>query len=404
MQLSLFDHVAAAYAESPVPLSQERLYERISETANLKPEDWEQTGETPSGATYSTLKREVRWHQQTLKHAGLLENTGRRGHWTLTKAGRTKLRKVQPKASLVAFSTKLGVALWSLAEDVFSAIDAPITLCLTSPPYPLRRQRAYGDPTEKDYIDWLIEVMRPIKDNLVPGGSICINLGNDLFQPGSPARSPIRERLVIRLIDDLGLHLMDSIIWHNTSKPPSPTYWACVKPVQLNARYETILWLTNDPGQVRSDNRQVLQPHTERHKAFVAAGGIKEAASYSDGAHRKRPGGFGNVTAGRLPHNVITMGHRCQSQSRYKELARNAGLPPHGAPYPLALAKFLIEFLTRQGDDLVIDPFGGSLTTALAAEELGRPWLTTEAIWEYARGGGMRFKQANWNEAFLQAA
>mgnify|MGYP005848793315 CR=1 FL=1 len=402
MQLSLFDHVAAAYAESPVPLSQERLYERISETAGIKPEDWAQTEETPSGATFSTLKRDVRWHQQTLKHAGLLENTGRRGHWTLTKTGRTKLRKVQPKASLVAFSTKLGVALWSLAEDVFSAIDTPITLCVTSPPYPLRRQRAYGDPTDKDYLDWLIDVIRPIQENLVPGGSICLNLGNDLFEPGSPARSLYRERLVIRLVDDLGLHLMDSIVWHNNSKPPSPTYWACVKPVQLAAKYETILWLTNDPAQVRSDNRQVLQPHSDRHKALMAAGGIKEAASYSDGAHRKRPGGFGKETPGRLPTNVISMGHRCQSQSRYKALARGAGLEAHGAPFPLALVKFLIRFLTRQGE-LVVDPFGGSLSTAVGAEELGRRWLTTEAIWEYNRGGGLRFDQPQWEQAFLRA-
>jgi site-specific DNA-methyltransferase (cytosine-N4-specific) len=404
-QLSLFDHVQAAYANSPSPLTQEALYQQVSESAGLTDEHWQQRGKTNAGQSYNVLKREIRWHQQTLKHAGLLEQAGKRGRWKLTKEGKAKLRKVEPKSTLVAFSTELGVALWSLCEDVFDAIDAPITLCLTSPPYPLRKQRAYGDPTDKDYVKWLVNAVRPVAERLVQGGSICLNVGNDVFEPGKPSRSLYKERLVLALADELGLHLMDSLIWHNPTKPPSPTYWACVNRYQLNARYEVIYWFTNDPDHVRSDNRRVLQPHSERHLKLMAKGGESNRAEFSDGAHRKRPGSFGNVTEGRIAHNIMTFPHRCKSQSDYKRMAREHGIAAHGAPYPLALAKFLIEFLTKKGE-LVVDLFGGSLTTAVGCEELERPWITTEAIWEYNRGGGLRLSPdvVRWNPEFLKIA
>lgn len=65
-------------------------------------------------------------------------------------------------------------------------------------------------------------------------------------------------------------------------------------------------------------------------------------------------------------------------------------LPVHGAPFPLILASFLIQFLSEPGD-LVVDCFGGSLTTGVAAEENARRYLLTECMWEYLRGGGERF-------------
>lgn len=57
---------------------------------------------------------------------------------------------------------------------------------------------------------------------------------------------------------------------------------------------------------------------------------------------------------------------------------------------PLALARFLIEFLSEPGD-MIADPFGGSFTTAKAAELLGRRWLSTECMVEYIIGGATRF-------------
>ena len=58
---------------------------------------------------------------------------------------------------------------------------------------------------------------------------------------------------------------------------------------------------------------------------------------------------------------------------------------------PLALAKFLVEWLSRPGD-LVVDPMAGTLTTAKAAEITGRRWLASELHLEYLLAGAYRFE------------
>lgn len=95
------------------------------------------------------------------------------------------------------------------------------------------------------------------------------------------------------------------------------------------------------------------------------------------------------MTAGSIPRNVVTMPHTCTEKQRLAVYARELGLPVHGATMPQGLAEFLIDFLSAPGD-LVIDPFGGWFTTAAAAEKLGRRWLTTEQMREYAWVGASR--------------
>lgn len=389
MQLSLFDHVQSAYAETDAALTNAALYERVAASAGLSREQVESREPIGASATpRSPIKRAIRWHQQTLRQAGLIRRCSR-GEWELTEHGKTKLHKARPGTTLVAFSTDLGVALWSLADEVFPSLDAPITLCLTSPPYPLKNPRAYGNPRLDDYIDWIVASLEPIAANLRDGGSICLNLSNDIFEHRSPARSLYRERLVLALADRLGLMKMDALIWDNPCKPPGPVQYASKTRQQLNATYEVVYWFTNNPDAVEADNRRVLEPHTERHKALMARGGSR-AATHSDGAHRRRDGSYGRSTEGRIPRNILRYPHNCPSQSAYKRQARELGLPAHGAPYPLTLAIFLIRFLSQQ-EQLVVDPFGGSLTTGLAAEQAGRRWLTTECMWEYNRGAMERF-------------
>lgn len=200
-----------------------------------------------------------------------------------------------------------------------------------------------------------------------------------------------KERLMLALHEKLGLYKVDELVWVNKSKPPGPVQWASKTRVQLNVAYEPVLWLTNDPRRLRSDNRRVLQEHTERHLALIHGGGEQRDGSYSDGAYNIRAGRFGNPTAGRIPRNVLEFGHACADQQLYKRLAREQGLPVHGAPMPLELAKFLVGFMTEP-EDLVVDPFSGSQTTPKAAELLGRRWLSTETTLEYVWGGANRFR------------
>lgn len=394
MQLDLFSHISTAYADAPNGvLNNEELYALVAKSAGIEADLLE--ARVPigiDGALRSPVKRKIRWYQQTLKQLGVIERVeGSRGIWRLAEKAEKGLNKTISGVALVAFSTDLGVAIWSRNQDVFGGLNEPIALCVTSPPYPLRNARAYGNPDERAYVDFICESLEPIVANLFAGGSIVLNISNDIFEPKSPARSLYIERLILVLHDRLGLSLMDRIPWVNLSKPPAPTYWACVNPLQLTTAYEPIFWFTNDPQRVRSNNRRVLEEHTERHKQLMEAGGEQRQTSYGDGAYRLRQNSFGKATKGKLPRNVIHRGHTCPDTKAYRTAAKDLGLPAHGAMQPTAIPDFFIRFLTEPGE-LVVDLFGGTVRTGLAAERLGRRWLVTEWILQYIRGAAELFR------------
>ncbi|MPS81670.1 MAG: site-specific DNA-methyltransferase [Achromobacter sp.] len=397
-QLDLFQHVLDAYqVEGDRPLTNAKLYQSVARSAGLAAGEVERTVEI-SGSQHSPFKRAVRWVQQTMKHLGLLERQpGARGVWSLAQRNKDGLTAAPAGKRLVAFSTDLGIAIWGDSTQSFPRLGQPIHLVISSPPFLLRRPRAYGNPlTEQAYIDFICSALEPLVSQLAAGGSICLNLTNDSFLVGSPARSVAKERLVLAMVDRLGLYLMDTLIWHNASKPPGPLQYASKRRVQLNTGYEPVYWFTNDPQKVFSDNRRVLQPHSERHKKWLRqvqdAGGCPRSGVYGDGAYRLRPSSYKNETEGRIPKNVLPIGHACADTRQYRRDAAALGLPVHGAMMPLSLARFLVEFLTLPGQ-LVVDLFGGTAKSAMAAELLQRYWITFELFAEYLRGGAQRFQR-----------
>lgn len=395
-QLDLFAAMTATYAAAPdAQLGNAALYDSITRAAG--PELRAHDAPVPvgrAGAPRSPLRRQIRWYQQTLKRLGVLEHSpGARGVWRLTPEARQNLHPAAPLVKLVAFSTELGVAIWGRCEEVFPGLTKSVALCVTSPPYPLRKARAYGGPTAADYTDFLCRALEPIVRALIPGGSLVLNISNDIFESGRPSRDLYAERLVLALHDRLGLALMDRIPWVNPSKPPAPTYWACVRKVQMVATYEPVYWFTNDPDRVRADNRRVLEAHSARQEALHARGGEHRRTVYGDGTRRVRPGSYGRATAGRLPRNVLTRGHTCSDSKAYRRHAQALDLPVHAAMQPTTVPDFFIRFLTEPGD-LVVDPFGGTVKTGLAAERLGRRWLVTEQMGAYLRGAAELFRTA----------
>lgn len=417
-QLSLFDHVEQIYREAGEEgaITNEDLYRRLVQRGAVS--EAQINAKAPVGRKsdpVALVKRSVRWHQQTLRAAGVIQRTGRRGHWSYTgKPGNKEdeLERVQPGYKLLGFSTCLGVAILSSCHDLFSAWparDEPIHLVLTSPPYPLAVPRKYGNPPEAEFVDWICRMLEPTVKCLAQGGSICLNVSNDIFMQGSPARSTYCERLVLAMEDRFGLHLMDRLVWDAPSKPPGPIQWASLKRFQLNTGYEPVYWLTNDPHKVYSDNRRVLQPHSDSHRRLIQQGGEKRTRSASDGAYRLYAGkSHASQTDGSIPRNVLRYGGADSNARACMRWARERGLQPHGATMPLALARFLVRFLTQEGQ-LVVDPMSGIYTTALAAELEGRRWAGTELVTDYLASASSRFEQfegfrrASWLREYVAA-
>lgn len=393
-QMDLFSCVAEAYKQSPDrPLSNDRLYELVAQKAGISMSELnarEPVG--TSGQMHSLKARELRWHQQTLKHMGVIERVpGQRGVWALTDKAKNDLHPPKPGVKLLGFSTELGCAVWGYSQDVLQNLDTPITLAITSTPYPLRKQRAYGNPTAADFVDFICEILEPVVDKLSDDGSLVLNLSNDCFEPGSPQRSTYLERVTIAMEDRLGLSLMERFVWSVKNKVPGPIQWASKKRTHVHTGWEPILWFAKDPHRVKSCNQRVLQPHTSQHLKLMAKGGESRQSAYGDGAYRLKPGSYGRITEGAIPRNVIELSHNCDVGRAHRKVVDRLGLPQHGAGFPLALPSFLVRFLTEP-DDLVVDFCAGRSMTGLAAQLLGRRWLCVEAMLEYIRSGAELFR------------
>lgn len=402
-QLNLFEDIASIYTNN-IEVSNESLYKAVAGKCGISEDELnklEPIGK--DGRKYSKAKRKIRWYQQELKQMGLLEKiNGKRGVWTLTKEGkaRIELHKINNDIQLLAFSTKLGIGIWGDARKIFEKSTEPIHLMLSSPPYPLQAPRAYGNVKEAEYVDWICYMIEPIVRNLLEGGSVVLNISNDISLKKSPAKSLYKERLVIALQDRLGLYKMDEIPWINTSKIPTNAY-ATQKKILMLPAWEPILWFCNNPAMVRASTTKILRPHSQEHLDYVKNGGSKKEYINGDGKYHIKQGAFSKETKGSLPKNIFTRGHRSAETNRYHKICNELNIAKHAAMFPFEIPEYFIKFLTDEGD-LVVDPFSGSFTTPLAADKLNRRWIGSDLIWEYLRGGGERFDNGIFNEEFLK--
>nr|WP_254451697.1 DNA methyltransferase [Duganella vulcania] len=213
----------------------------------------------------------------------------------------------------------------------------------------------------------------------------------DVYIKGSPAKSTYIHELIVDLKRRLGLFYMNTITWRS-NKPPGPIAWSAKKRIQCHDAAEYCIWFSNDPEHCIANNQRELEPHTEKHLQLIARGGENRTAINGDGAYRIKPGSYGKPTAGRIMRNVLEISNVCASQRAYKRRAKELGLVPHGATMPLALARKLVRFLSDVGQ-LCVDPLGGSLTTGLACELEGRPWIATDVVFDYIRGAAERFTE-----------
>lgn len=204
-QLNLFQSVLESYQEHAGRLTNDQLYRDVAARANI---DLDALSErTPVGKSqqqHNLIKRQVRWYQQDMKRAGLLSRVeGERGIWELTEKAGKELHRIRTSVSVIGFSTELGLCIIGSCDEVFgkNKIDTPVTLILSSPPFPLAKPRNYGNVEQAQYVDWLCKCLEPVVSNLVEGGSLCLNISPDIFVTGTPSRSTYCERLLIALED-----------------------------------------------------------------------------------------------------------------------------------------------------------------------------------------------------------
>ena len=280
------------------------------------------------------------------------------------------------------YSTPLGRAHQGDARDLLAHVaDASINLVFTSPPFALRRQKAYGNVAAADYIEWFWPIAEHIHRILTPDGSFVMELGG-AWNPGSGTRSMFPYEFLVRL--GTKFHLAQDFYWHNPSRLPTPAEWVTIRRTRVKEAVTHVWWLSKST-EPQADNRRVLVPYSKSMKRLLKDG-YKPAmrpSQHEIGPHFQKDNG------GAIPPNILTIPNT-RSHDEYIFRCRAAGLPIHPARFPKELPEFFIRFLTSEGDT-VLDPFAGSNTTGQVAENLGRKWISIELDPDYVAGSKLRF-------------
>jgi site-specific DNA-methyltransferase (cytosine-N4-specific) len=273
------------------------------------------------------------------------------------------------------YRTALGAAAVGRAEHWLPRLPAgSLDLVFTSPPFPLLREKAYGNLAQDEYVDWLVSFGPLVRRALKDTGSFVLDLGG-AYVRGLPVRSLHNYRVLLRLCDECGFHLAEELFWHNPCKLPSPIEWVNKQKVRVKDSVNTVWWLAKTPWP-RADVRNVLTAYSARMRRLLA--GPEKFCS-----PKERPSGheislrFGADNGGAIPSNLLCYPNT-ESNSLYLRLCKRFGVRPHPARFPEALPEFFVKLLTGPGD-LVVDFFAGSNTTGAVAEQLGRRWLSVDA-------------------------
>jgi DNA modification methylase len=302
-----------------------------------------------------------------------------------------------------AYTTPLGSAYCADSLDLLDSLESDsVDLILTSPPFALLRQKSYGNESQDDYVDWLVEFGQRALRVLKPTGSFVLDLGG-AYQRGVPVRSLHQYRVLLRFCDDLGYFLAEEFFWHNPSKLPSPIEWVNKRKIRAKDTVNTIWWFSKTEWP-QADVRPVLTEYSDRMRKLLA----DSERFYTP---KLRPSGhdvartFDKDNGGAIPPNLLSIPNT-ESNSRYLRYCKAVGTTGHPARFPAKLPEFFIKFLTKPGD-LVVDIFAGSNTTGEIADRLGRRWIACDLDRSYVAASVFRFcedeHEARARHAAIQA-
>ena len=291
----------------------------------------------------------------------------------------------------IGYGTSLGECICQDSLTGLSEMkDLSIDLIITSPPFALQRKKAYGNESQNEYVDWFIKFADIAYQKLKESGSFVIDIGS-AYNKGVPAYSLYQFRLLIKLCDELGYQLAQPFYWHNSSALPSPIEWVNKRKLRAKNSVNTIWWLCKNPNFCKANISNVLNPYSDRmkqqlnnHEEFIKGDFINRPSG-----HNLKKASWVKDNGGSIPSNLLVFPNT-ESNSNYLKWCKLIGIKGHPARFPSSIPNFFIKFLTDAGD-FVVDIFGGSNTTGMVAEKMGRRWKTFELEKEYVANSVFRF-------------
>ena len=238
--------------------------------------------------------------------------------------------------------------------------DNSVDLIFTSPPYADQRERTYGGVRPDEYVAWFLPKSEQFLRVLKPTGTFVLNIKERVVDGE-------RHTYVIELILEMrkqGWLWTEEFMWHKKNSYPGK--W----PNRFRDNWERLLQFNKSKGFSMYQGA-VMVPVGDWAKGRLAT--LSETDRTRD--ESKVGSGFGKNVSNWLgrdmvyPNNVIHLATECSNRN-------------HSAAFPMELPKWFIKLFTQQGD-LVLDPFIGSGTTAVAAVQLGRAYVGIDTNPEY---------------------
>ena len=256
-----------------------------------------------------------------------------------------------------ALETELGSLLTADCLQVLRTLpDESVDLVVTSPPYDGQPKYGDGEHYGREWFQtFFLKVTEEIWRVLRPNGSFVLNYRS---RRSGGERGTLQFELVFWLRTQ-GFLFCEDFVWGKPSPPPGRFNRFLKDAVEYCFQF------------AKSPDWQFYPEHCLAPARWDAKDRERRKRLAQNYVRVNEPSGQGRkrVQAGPdfvRPSTLLTF---------EPEFGPNP--TQHPARFPLALPSFFIKLLTEPGQ-LVVDPFGGTGTTAVAAEQLGRRWLLVE--------------------------
>lgn len=233
----------------------------------------------------------------------------------------------------------LNSIICSSCESMKEIPDNSLHLMITSPPYNVSKE--YDDDLSlKEYLDLLKNVFSETYRVLVNGGRACINVANLGRKPYIPLSD-----FISKIMIEIGFNMRGEIIWNKSASASPSTAW----------------------GSWQSASNPILR---DIHEYILV---------FSKGSYKRER----TKEELEIKKNSITKEQFMEwTKSIWTMNAESARRIGHPAPFPIELPFRLIQLYSFE-NDIILDPFMGSGTTAIAALKSNRNYIGYDNEQEY---------------------
>jgi DNA modification methylase len=316
---------------------------RVEFTANRGDESpsSQHTNELPEPLSIEKQKRKGRPHRKSGTVTSSFGSPGRFGHDS-SKFYNSRLYEGLPseKREVTYLENKipnefLNRVFCKSSESMDEISENSVHLMVTSPPYNVGKEYDKG-LTLDEYKGLLRNVFTEVYRVLVPGGRACVNVANLGRKPYIPL-----DAFIIQIMLDIGFLMRGEIIWDKGSSAAASTAWGS--------------WCSASNPTLRDVHEYIM---------------VLSKHSF------KRPRPLGR-------ENTITREEFLEwTKSVWSFPAESATRVGHPAPFPVELPLRLIKLYTFEGE-VILDPFIGSGTTAIASIRTNRYFIGYDNEKEY---------------------